>query len=158
MLLWHFFCQQLDTCMHRIASFITFFALVAHGTLGCCAHHAHGQERGAPSWQAACCCGHGQGASAGAEATLRSFVSYADRAACDDHGQPGHKECHETPCVYVAPSNPPGAGIDLCWACAVPVVVDEGASSAALLLAHDLPICGLLLAPRSHFLNRTLLL
>ena len=143
--------------MHRIAAFISFFALVAHGTLGCCAHHTHGNEPDAASLQA-CCQGDEHGASAGAETTLSSFVSHANRTACDHHGEPRPQKCHKTPCVYVAPSNPLGAGMDLCCDCAVPAVVDYASSLVAVALAHDLPIGERLLAPRSHFLNRTLLL
>jgi hypothetical protein len=83
---------------------------------------------------------------------------HADHAVAHHHGEPGHKECHETPCVYVAPSNTPVSGSDLCCDSAIPVVVDDASSSAALVLASDLPTCEVLLAPRSHFLNRTLLL
>jgi hypothetical protein len=58
----------------------------------------------------------------------------------------------------VAPNKALAAGGVLCCAVALPIVVDDTSFLAKPALADALPTCELLLAPRSHFLNQTLLL
>lgn len=174
MFIWQFLCQRLDTCMHRIACFTAFFALVAHGTLGCCAHHSHADERGGLlslnsttfarnvqlqsllSRQTPCCHGHDPWSSARGEATITSLDSHNGEAACDHHGERGHKECHENPCVYVGPNKAPAASV-LGGAGVFSVVGDDASMQTNSARADALPAYELLI-PRSHFLNRTLLI
>jgi hypothetical protein len=84
--------------------------------------------------------------------------AHGNETGCDRHGKRHLDECHESPCVYVAPNNASGGANDLCCDAALPVAVDDTSFPAKPSVADDVPTNELLLAPRSHFLNQTLLL
>lgn len=145
--------------MHRIATLIAFLSLVAHEVQGCCAHHAHADVLSSTqSLRPGRCCERGEPGLGGAELACSSLNAHGTATGCDRQGDQHRGECHESPCVYMAPNSDSGGGNDLCCDAALPAFVADTSFLAKPSVATDFPRNELLLAPRSHFLNQTLLL